>query len=71
MFQKIKILFSLAGINNLAVKFEPENQLIRVHFVRAGEQVEETIAFKQVEDFFAAGQEGPQMAQDGKTLPSG
>lgn len=70
MFQKIKTLFSLAGINNLTVKFEPGKELIKVNFDRAGKPVEETVSFKQVESFFR-GQEGSRTPQDEIKSPDG
>ncbi len=60
--QIIKSMLSMAGINNLSVKFEPENKQIRTVFSYAGEHCEQIITFEQIEGIFTDGQQGPQQA---------
>lgn len=60
--QNLKPFLTLAGINNLSVKFEPENRQIRTAFDYAGERCEQIITFEQIEGIFTDGQQGPQQA---------
>ena len=58
--QSIKPILAMAGINNLSVKFEPENRLIRAAFDRGGQHFEEIISFEQIEALFTDSREGTQ-----------
>ncbi len=59
---QIKTVLSLAGINNLSVKFEPESRQIRTGFDYFGKHQEEIISFEQVERLFTDSQEDVQQA---------
>ena len=58
--QIIKPILALAGINNLSVKFEPENRSIRATFDQGGRHFEEIISFEQIESLFTDSREGTQ-----------
>ena len=66
--KNLKTLLALVGINNLSVKFEPENRLILAVFYRNGEKCKEIIPFDQVEGLFTDTQEATQDVQSSKNL---
>ncbi len=72
--QNLKTILSLAGINNLVVKFEPENKLIRAIFDHKDQSCQEIITFEQIETLFTDSREDAQAGAGqpiaGETVPS-
>ena len=55
MLSHLKTILTLAGIHNLTVKFEPENNRICADFDHLGRHHQEIITFEQIESLFSNG----------------